>query len=52
MLRGTPGIFTDKNEYIAGYLAPAALLERLKGHGDAARTGAEPATDKPSGAGL
>jgi thiol:disulfide interchange protein DsbC len=52
MLRGTPGIFTDKNEYIAGYLAPAALLERLKGHSDAARNGAEPAADKPSGAGL
>lgn len=44
MLRGTPGIFTDKNEYIAGYLAPAALLERLKGRPD------KPAAD-PAGPG-
>lgn len=42
LLRGTPGIFTDKNEYIAGYLAPAELLERLKGKpvGDAKLDGA------------
>ena len=50
MLRGTPGIFTDKNEYIAGYLAPAALLERLKGHAE--KPGAEPAAqaDRANGA--
>ena len=50
MLRGTPGIFTEKNEYIAGYLAPAALLERLKGQGE--KPGAEPAAqaDKMNGA--
>ncbi len=32
MLRGTPSIFTDKFEYISGYLAPQALLDRLKQH--------------------
>jgi thiol:disulfide interchange protein DsbC len=30
MLRGTPGIFSDKNEYISGYLSPEALLAHLK----------------------
>lgn len=29
-IRGTPGIFTPKGDYIAGYLPPAAMLERLK----------------------
>ena len=47
MLRGTPGIFTDKNEYISGYLEPQALLERLKQH---ERTDAKPAGEKASGA--
>ncbi len=29
-MRGTPGIFTDKGEYVAGYMPPAQLLEKLK----------------------
>ncbi len=29
-MRGTPGIFTDKGVYVAGYLPPAQLLEKLK----------------------
>lgn len=29
-VRGTPGIFTDRGEYVAGYLPPDRLLARLK----------------------
>ncbi len=29
-MRGTPGIFTDKGDYVAGYLPPAQLIEKLK----------------------
>jgi thiol:disulfide interchange protein DsbC len=29
-LKGTPGIFTDRGEYLPGYYPPAELLERLK----------------------
>jgi thiol:disulfide interchange protein DsbC len=29
-IRGTPGIFTDKGDYVAGYLPPQAMLERLQ----------------------
>lgn len=29
-IRGTPGIFTAQGDYVAGYLPPAAMLERLK----------------------
>ena len=31
---GTPGIFTEKGEYITGYRPPAQLLEQLRA-GDA-----------------
>ncbi len=47
MLRGTPGIFTDRNEYISGYLDPQALLEHLKQHEHA---DGKSAGDKASGA--
>lgn len=29
-IRGTPGIFTDRGEYLPGYFAPAQLVEKLK----------------------
>lgn len=29
-VRGTPGIFTEEGEYIAGYMPPAQLLQHLK----------------------
>ena len=29
-IRGTPGIFTDRGEYLPGYFPPDQLLERLK----------------------
>jgi thiol:disulfide interchange protein DsbC len=29
-IRGTPGIFTDRGEYLPGYYPPAQLLEKLK----------------------
>ena len=29
-IRGTPGIFTDRGEYLPGYFPPAELLEKLK----------------------
>ena len=29
-IRGTPGIFTDRGEYLPGYFPPAQLLEKLK----------------------
>lgn len=29
-LRGTPGIFTERGDYVPGYLPPAMLVERLK----------------------
>ena len=29
-IRGTPGIFTDRGEYLPGYLPPAQLIEKLK----------------------
>jgi thiol:disulfide interchange protein DsbC len=29
-IRGTPGIFTERGDYVAGYLPPAQLLEKLK----------------------
>ena len=29
-IRGTPGIFTERGEYLAGYMPPAQLLEKLK----------------------
>lgn len=29
-IRGTPGIFTDRGEYLPGYLPPAQLVEKLK----------------------
>jgi len=47
MLRGTPGIFTENNEYISGYLDPQALLDRLKQHEHADAKGA---SEKASGA--
>ena len=51
MLRGTPGIFTDKNEYISGYLDPQALLDRLTQHerGDVKPGADKGAVDKVSG---
>ena len=30
-IRGTPGIFTDRGEYLPGYYQPAQLVEKLKG---------------------
>jgi thiol:disulfide interchange protein DsbC len=29
-MRGTPGIFTERGDYLAGYLPPAQMLEKLK----------------------
>ena len=29
-MRGTPGIFTDRGEYLPGYYAPSQLVEKLK----------------------
>lgn len=29
-IRGTPGIFTERGDYVAGYLPPAQLIEKLK----------------------
>jgi thiol:disulfide interchange protein DsbC len=29
-IRGTPGIFTDRGEYLPGYFPPAQLVEKLK----------------------
>ena len=29
-IRGTPGIFTERGEYLSGYLPPAELVEKLK----------------------
>jgi thiol:disulfide interchange protein DsbC len=29
-IRGTPGIFTDRGEYLPGYFPPAELVEKLK----------------------
>ncbi len=29
-MRGTPGIFTEHGDYVAGYLPPAQMIERLK----------------------
>jgi thiol:disulfide interchange protein DsbC len=29
-MRGTPGIFTEHGDYIAGYFAPDRLLQKLK----------------------
>jgi thiol:disulfide interchange protein DsbC len=29
-MRGTPGIFTEHGDYVAGYMPPAQLLEKLK----------------------
>jgi thiol:disulfide interchange protein DsbC len=33
-VRGTPGIFTEQGEYIAGYMPPPRLLEHLKALAD------------------
>jgi thiol:disulfide interchange protein DsbC len=38
-VRGTPGIFTDRGEYLPGFYTPARLLERLKQLEAAAGTG-------------
>jgi thiol:disulfide interchange protein DsbC len=35
-MHGTPGIFTDRGEYISGYVTPSEMLERLKGEGEGA----------------
>jgi thiol:disulfide interchange protein DsbC len=29
-IRGTPGIFTERGDYVTGYMPPAQLLEKLK----------------------
>ena len=29
-IRGTPGVFTDRGDYLSGYLPPQRLLERLR----------------------
>ena len=29
-IRGTPGVFTERGDYLSGYLSPDRLLERLK----------------------
>ena len=29
-IRGTPGMFTDRGDYLSGYLSPQRLLERLR----------------------
>ena len=29
-MRGTPGIFTERGDYLAGYMPPAQMLEKLK----------------------
>ncbi|HXQ31207.1 MAG TPA: DsbC family protein [Steroidobacteraceae bacterium] len=38
-IRGTPGIFTERGEYLPGYYTPAKLIERLKQLEAAAGTG-------------
>ncbi|HXQ64097.1 MAG TPA: DsbC family protein [Steroidobacteraceae bacterium] len=38
-IRGTPGIFTERGEYLPGYYTPAKLVERLKQLEAAAATG-------------
>ena len=35
-MHGTPGIFTDRGEYITGYVTPAEMLARLKSEGEGA----------------
>ena len=35
-MHGTPGIFTDRGEYITGYVTPTEMLARLKGDGEGA----------------
>jgi thiol:disulfide interchange protein DsbC len=29
-IRGTPGVFTARGNYLSGYLSPQKLLERLR----------------------
>jgi thiol:disulfide interchange protein DsbC len=35
-MHGTPGIFTDRGEYITGYVTPTEMLARLKTEGEGA----------------
>jgi thiol:disulfide interchange protein DsbC len=35
-MHGTPGIFTERGEYITGYVTPTEMLARLKGDGEGA----------------
>ena len=37
-MHGTPGIFTSRGDYIAGYMSPTEMLDKLKGMGEGGAT--------------